>query len=107
MHTFLRASFLALLLSATVFSISVESDTFAQEAVDTPSEVEDRDTAFQPSSGASTEQIPGGTLLIVAYIASFAALTLFMAARVRGKQSSIDARLEELATNLGIKKDSE
>lgn len=104
-RSFVRTCAYAACLCAAFFAFGTFGPSaFAQPEADT---VEARDTSFQPSAGASTEQIPGGTLLLIAYIVSFAAFEVFLVSRISVKQSAVDARLEELSTQLGTEKDSE
>ncbi|NLE47116.1 MAG: hypothetical protein GX614_01795 [Sandaracinaceae bacterium] len=61
--------------------------------------LEDRSTSFQAVTGPVTEDVPGGTLLIAAYLAIWAATMLYLLRLARlGKR--IDADLNALKESL-------
>lgn len=71
-------------------------------AAPSASTVEDRSTSFQ-GKGPSNEAVPGGNLLIAAYILVFL-VVLLMIVRVFQRQTAVAKKLDELEADLKKKK---
>lgn len=76
---------------------------FAETPSEDPAEertaLEDRSTSFQAVTGPVTEDVPGGTLLIAAYIAIWAA-TMFYLLRLARIERRLEGDLDALRESL-------
>lgn len=82
------------LVSADEPANKVRAQIFAEDSAEEPARertaLEDRSTSFQAVTGPVTEDVPGGTLLISAYLAMWVAAMLYLL-----RLSRIGRRIDE------------
>lgn len=92
---------LSLLMAAPIGALAQA----AQDQREERTALEDRATSFQAVTGPATEDVPGGTLLLAAYIAIWAA-TMFYLLRLARIGKRIDAELSALRESLPAEGDA-
>lgn len=79
---------------ASLTRVGAQTETQAANA-NAPEDVGDRSTAFVAVTGPVREDVPGGKLLVGAYVVAFAALALYVLMLLE-KQRRINASIAEL-----------
>lgn len=97
----LRGRVMGLLLGA-FGALTFAPVAFAQEADPGADPAEARSQAFRAVTGPVTEDVPGGALLVAAYVVIFLLLLLYVVRLVR-LQNSTDAEVARLSRALEAK----
>jgi len=90
---------MALIMAPLMAFAETPSQQSAEEPADERTALEDRSASFQAVSGPVTEDVPGGTLLIAAYIAIWAA-TMFYLLRLARIERRLEGDLDALRESL-------
>lgn len=106
LRTFLSVALLTCALSSTaIFVAPLHAQEAAQEAqAETEDPAEGRSTSFRAVSGAQTEAVPGGTLLIAAYGIAWAFVLMFVV-RIGRLASKNAGELAELSRRVAASDD--
>lgn len=96
---------LSLLMAAPIGALAQASQDQREDQREERTALEDRATSFQAVTGPATEDVPGGTLLLAAYIAIWAA-TMFYLLRLARIGKRIDADLSALRESLPAEDDA-